>query len=66
MTKLGAKIAVRNLGLVCYLSVEWQKFIVNYRRSDPRYTAESSYHTTDADDAVDTARRMAEWAYEVN
>ena len=39
---------------------EWK---IDYRRDDKRKTHESSYFTTDNDDAVSTARYMSLWRY---
>jgi hypothetical protein len=41
---------------------EWR---VDYRRGDSRKTPNSSYFTTDKQDAIDTAIVMAQWAPEV-
>jgi hypothetical protein len=64
MTKRQVTLRVRELGLICYWYAEWSEFIVNYRQSDPRYTSDSSYHTNDWEDAIDTATVMAQWAKE--
>lgn len=61
MTLKQAKKIVTDLGLTLTHNVEWEEFIVRLpweRVSDN----DSSYHTTDLDDAVNTAKAMASTA----
>jgi hypothetical protein len=51
--------SVRKLGLTCSWNSDFKEFRVDYKRDDPRWTSESSYHTNDSDDAVGTAKLMA-------
>jgi len=52
--------AVRALGLTCRYQREFDEFRIDYKRSDPRWSEDSAYFTTYRDDAVATARQMAE------
>lgn len=62
MTNLQVFKLIRSLGLaVQYNDGEWK---VNYRRDDSRRTPDSDYFTDDKDDAIGTARVMADWKRE--
>lgn len=55
--------AVRALGLVAVYDRDMAEWRIDYRRGDTRYVAGdegSAYFTNDRDDAVLTARTMAE------
>lgn len=62
LTITGTIERVRSLGLTCTYNSSFQEFTVNYKSTDPRYrpgNMGTSYYTADADDAVQTAIRMA-------
>lgn len=61
MTKAQVKEAVKALGLVARWDSDWQEWIVDYKRNDTRWTSNTSYHTADNEDAIGTAKRMAEF-----
>jgi len=50
---------VRALGLTCRFDSDYQEFVINYKRSDPRWTPDSSYHTPYRDDAIASAKVIA-------
>lgn len=61
MTKRDVCQVIKAMGLTAKYSSEWQEFIINYRQDDSRRSEDSSYHTDDADDAIGTAKIMANW-----
>lgn len=50
---------IRAMGL--YATCNLGEFEIDYRKADPRHTAQSSYFTTSRHEALFTARTMAEW-----
>lgn len=58
--------AVRSLGLTCRYQSAYDEFRIDYPRKDSRWNEDSAYYTTYRDDAVETAKVMADYTNDAN
>ena len=61
LTKAELFNQVKALGMRIKWDYEWGEYIVDYKKDDPRWSKNSTYHTDDRQDALDTAKSMAAW-----
>jgi hypothetical protein len=53
-----AIVAIRALSLTARYDRVYHKFVIDYYRSDPRWTANTAYYTPYPEDAIATAHEM--------
>jgi hypothetical protein len=62
MTKQNVCSVIKSMGLTCKWDSVWQEYCINYRLYDTRrHGNDSSYHTNDNEDAIATAKIMADY-----
>lgn len=51
---------IKQLGMVCRYDSDNAEYRIDYRRTDSRWNEDSAYYTTYPDDAIETAKVMAQ------